>query len=207
MQGYSIYRLIDPRDNTTRYIGLTIDPDARLKGHVSDKKRNGKRSAWVKELGMLNLQPKMEILETVIEGENAEATALKRELYWIHEYFEAGSDLLNIAGMLGAHTPTIKRKKQPTRQQIAKQGRTTNLKLIREQLREGLGLSQEGLARRTRSISARTIRNAEAGQRVTFETARQILRAINEIYSEVGRAAITIDDLGLNLGYDEFHYN
>lgn len=72
----------------------------------------------------------------------------------------------------------------------------TNLK----QLRESLGLSQEGLARRTRSISARTIRNAESGQRITFETARQILEALNDIHSEVGRAAVTIDDLGLNLG-------
>lgn len=72
---------------------------------------------------------------------------------------------------------------------------TTSLK----QMRESLGLSQEGLARRTRSISARTIRNAEAGQRVTFETARQILEAINDIHTEVGRAAVTIDDLGLNL--------
>jgi transcriptional regulator with XRE-family HTH domain len=71
----------------------------------------------------------------------------------------------------------------------------TNLK----QLRESLGLSQEGLARRTRSISSRTIRNAEAGQRVTFETARQILEALNAIHAEVGRAPVTIDDLGLNL--------
>ena len=68
-----------------------------------------------------------------------------------------------------------------------------------KQLRESLGLSQEGLARRTRSISARTIRNAKSGQRVTFETARQILEAINNIHSEVGRPAVTIDDLGLNL--------
>lgn len=71
----------------------------------------------------------------------------------------------------------------------------TNLK----QIRESLGLSQEGLARRTRSISARTIRNAESGQRVSFETARQILEAINNIHAEVGRPAVTIDDLGLTL--------
>lgn len=66
-------------------------------------------------------------------------------------------------------------------------------------IRESLGLSQEGLARRTRSLSARTIRNAEAGNRVTFDTARQILEAINDIHAEVGRQAITLDDLGLTL--------
>ena len=66
-------------------------------------------------------------------------------------------------------------------------------------MRESLGLSQEGLARRTRSLSARTIRNAEAGQRVTFDSAYQILEAINNIHSEVGRPPVTIDDLGLTL--------
>ena len=69
-----------------------------------------------------------------------------------------------------------------------------------KQLRERLGLSQEGLARRTRSLSARTIRNAEVGQRVTFDTARQILEAINDIHTEVGRPTVTLDDLGLKLG-------
>lgn len=66
-------------------------------------------------------------------------------------------------------------------------------------IRESLGLSQEGLARRTRSLSARTIRNAEAGQRVTFDSAYQILEALNSIHSEVGRPSITLDDLRLTL--------
>lgn len=69
-----------------------------------------------------------------------------------------------------------------------------------KQIRESLGLSQEGLARRTRGLSSRTIRNAETGQRVTFDTARQILEAINDIHTEVGRPTVTLDDLGLNLG-------
>ena len=66
-------------------------------------------------------------------------------------------------------------------------------------IRESLGLSQEGLARRTRSLSSRTIRNAEDGKRVTYDTAMQILEAINAILSEAGRQTVTLDDLGLTL--------
>ncbi len=72
---------------------------------------------------------------------------------------------------------------------------TNQLRMIRE----SLGLSQEGVARRTRGLSSRTIRNAESGQRVTFDTAIQILEAINSALSEAGRQKITLDDLGLTL--------
>lgn len=66
-------------------------------------------------------------------------------------------------------------------------------------IRDSLGLSQEGLARRTRGLSSRTIKNAEEGKRVTYDTASQILEALNNILTEVGRQTITLDDLGLTL--------
>ncbi len=68
-----------------------------------------------------------------------------------------------------------------------------------KQIREELGISQEGLARRTRSVSTGTVRNAENGRRVTYDTATQILETMNELLSEVGRPPITLDQLGLNL--------
>ncbi len=67
------------------------------------------------------------------------------------------------------------------------------------EIRESIGLSQEGVARRTRGLSSRTIRNAETGQRVTFDTAIQILEAMNSALSEAGKAPITLDDLALTL--------
>jgi DNA-binding transcriptional regulator YiaG len=69
----------------------------------------------------------------------------------------------------------------------------TGLKAIRE----SIGLSQEGVAHRTRGLSARTVRNAEAGNRVTFDTAIQILNAINSALAEAGKEKVTLDDLGL----------
>jgi DNA-binding transcriptional regulator YiaG len=68
-----------------------------------------------------------------------------------------------------------------------------------KQIRENVGISQEGLARRTRGLSSRTVRNAEEGRRVTFDTATQLLAAVNNVLTEIGRPTITLDDLGLTL--------
>ena len=65
-----------------------------------------------------------------------------------------------------------------------------------KQIREGIGLSIEGLARRS-NVSARTIRNAEEGKKVSFDTAVQILQGINSALTDVGKPSVTIDDLGL----------
>lgn len=68
-----------------------------------------------------------------------------------------------------------------------------------KEIRLSLGLSQEGLARRTRSVSMGTIRNAESGKRVTYDTATQILEALNELFEEGGKPSVTLDELGLHL--------
>jgi DNA-binding transcriptional regulator YiaG len=68
-----------------------------------------------------------------------------------------------------------------------------------KQIRQDLGVSQEGLARRTRSVSTGTVKNAENGKRVTYETATQILEAINILLTETGKPTVTLDDLGLTL--------
>lgn len=69
----------------------------------------------------------------------------------------------------------------------------TGLKAIRE----SIGLSQEGVAQRSGGLSARTVRNAETGQRVTFDTAIKILNALNSALTEAGKEKVTLDDLKL----------
>ncbi len=66
-------------------------------------------------------------------------------------------------------------------------------------LRESLGVSQEGLARRTRHLTTRTVANAERGKRVTYESATQILEAINQLLAEAGKPSVPLDQLGFNL--------
>ena len=71
----------------------------------------------------------------------------------------------------------------------------TNLKAIRQEL----GVSQEKVARQTRSVSIGTIKNAESGKRVTYDTATQILEAINSLLEQGNKPKVELNDLGLNL--------
>ncbi len=94
-----IYALIDPRDDTVRYVGVTKDVYFRLHRHVKDDTKDSKR-AWINELEQLGLSPELEVLETIeIEPdrpEDIDAIALQREKYWIQEFLKSGASLLNV---------------------------------------------------------------------------------------------------------------
>jgi predicted GIY-YIG superfamily endonuclease len=60
---YTVYALTDPRDNDIRYIGITYDPDRRLKEHLSSSDSNVLKGKWANELRQLGLTPRMQLLE------------------------------------------------------------------------------------------------------------------------------------------------
>jgi excisionase family DNA binding protein len=90
---FTIYRLIDPRDGTVRYIGITISVFARFKQHLLRDGSNTRKDAWITELEHAQVLPIMDSIEHVTSL--PEATL--REMYWIQYYQESGTDLFNIA--------------------------------------------------------------------------------------------------------------
>jgi len=99
-----VYALIDPRDDTVRYVGVTRDVYFRLSRHVKDAPKMDRKGAWISELEQLGLSPELEILETVeLEAIEIDAdidvVALEREKYWIHEFLKSGAPLLNISSL------------------------------------------------------------------------------------------------------------
>jgi predicted transcriptional regulator len=67
-------------------------------------------------------------------------------------------------------------------------------------MRMSLGVTQEALVKRMRTLRVRSYIRAERGDRkVTHDTAVQILDAINEVRNEQGLPPVTIDDLGLSI--------
>jgi hypothetical protein len=86
---HHIYALIDPRDQTVRYIGKTTDPTRRLYEHTTNKSSAREVKPWIAELIAAGLAPTMEVLDraSLEEWERAEQ-------YWIGFYSLRGR-LLN----------------------------------------------------------------------------------------------------------------
>ncbi len=93
---YQVYALIDPRDKTIRYVGISKDAYVRLAQHLNEVE-NHKR-AWLFDLKQQGLQPDIEILETVTSDQDVFSLALEREEYWIQSFLEAGARLTNVVG-------------------------------------------------------------------------------------------------------------
>ena len=60
-------------------------------------------------------------------------------------------------------------------------------------IRDGLGVSQEIVARRT-SLTTGTYRRAEDGFPVKYSTAQELLQAINSLLREQGKAEVSLED-------------
>lgn len=87
-----IYALIDPRDNTPRYVGQTTNLlHRRLAEHIKYA-TNRRTRAWVSELQANGLLPEIRSLEEV------DSSLLnERECHWVDTYRAAGIDLMNVA--------------------------------------------------------------------------------------------------------------
>jgi hypothetical protein len=89
-----IYKLIDPRDNSIRYIGQTTkDLKTRYRGHMNDsisQNKNYRKCIWIRKLVKLGILPIIELIEEV-ELQNLD----EREEYWIKFYKDMGINLTN----------------------------------------------------------------------------------------------------------------
>ena len=86
----SIYGLYDPRDETLRYVGVTVlSLDARLAGHLTDD-GDYRRCRWIAGIRKVGLVPTIRLLETVEDDDRWDA-----ERRWIALARQSGADLTN----------------------------------------------------------------------------------------------------------------
>jgi predicted GIY-YIG superfamily endonuclease len=83
--------MVDPRNNTPSYVGITNNPNQRYFEHIELRVKKGKKNDWVQQLLAEGVKPKMRILEIVESREEARA----REKYWIQQYVSQGIPLTN----------------------------------------------------------------------------------------------------------------
>ena len=94
---YSIYQLVDPRDNSPRYVGYTSQANIRMEQHLAGDNSNLLKRAWIAELRQLGLSPIMEEIEAV---EGTATDAVNCESRWIHRLFSEGKPLTNSVPLL-----------------------------------------------------------------------------------------------------------
>lgn len=87
---YSIYVLIDPRDGAIRYVGITKLPiEERRQKHIYEAKKGNKghRFNWIRQLVLIDLEPKiLEICKTF---------DVEYETFWILKLSSLGHRLTN----------------------------------------------------------------------------------------------------------------
>lgn len=88
---YYIYELVDPTTSEVGYVGITINPEARLLQHLTSEQTNPAKNEWIQSLKSQNLSIRMNIIEIV---EDIKA-AREREKHWIKAYISDGVSLYN----------------------------------------------------------------------------------------------------------------
>jgi len=156
---YTIYALIDVRDNSIRYVGVTKNTFTRLSQHLLDTGNNTPKGLWLAEMQQAGVAPRLEVLEVINSSENAYQIALERERYWIQKLTSDGSPLINVNGFGSRAKSSSHQSQQVT--------------LSPAQLykyRRRLGWSQEELSHRA-NIDLDIIRAAENGEPVLAQMA------------------------------------
>ncbi len=100
---WSVYSLIDPRDNTIRYVGITTDTATRLDQHLDDAKKKSEKGKWLTELKQAGLSPVLRVLEPINATGDTRAIARDRERYWIQTLLQSGAHLVNDFGVIRAY--------------------------------------------------------------------------------------------------------
>lgn len=85
-----IYGLIDPTQNTLRYIGKSNKPKYRFNEHLKDTKAATHKTRWIRAMQKSGVPPQMIILEEVPKSEWQDA-----EVWWIAYFKGLGAKLTN----------------------------------------------------------------------------------------------------------------
>lgn len=90
---FTIYQLVDPRDNLPRYVGCTQELPQRYSQHLTGDSSSEAKNTWVEELKALGFVPIIQELEQI---EGTTTAAAQREIYWINYLLRQGMPLLNV---------------------------------------------------------------------------------------------------------------
>lgn len=89
---FVVYCLMDSRDSSVRYVGMTADVYERFWQHCRMGESNIEKNMWVMELKMLGILPICKTLQVC----KSEREAREAERNWIDAFLEIGQPLFNV---------------------------------------------------------------------------------------------------------------
>lgn len=109
MKTTKIYVLIDPRDNSIRYVGKTNNEKERYKNHLNSlRDKNTHKRNWINQLKSIGLKPIMKVIEEIEIDKWKE-----RESFYINHYKLLGFKLTNCSdggeGLIKANKTSFKK--------------------------------------------------------------------------------------------------
>lgn len=97
---WSVYALVDPRDDQVRYVGKSVNVAVRVKAHLNDR-GSTRKARWLQLLLREGLDPEVIVLET------GSGDWERAEVKWIAHFRSTGCDLTNATtGGEGLHDPS-----------------------------------------------------------------------------------------------------
>lgn len=177
---YFIYALVDPRDNSVRYVGITDNMAYRLAHHLRETGSRTLKGMWLGDLQRHELQPTMITLETIETKQEQRHIAEERERYWIHEFEQLGASLTNIS-----KTTSDPRKSSESRSSIhhshliSQEQDNPEAIYTLNQLRILAGFQVDELAKLAH-ISGRSFRKMARGESVGSALIYRVLEVLSE---------------------------
>ena len=168
---YYVYALIDPRDDTMRYIGMTRNVCSWLIQHTKDVSKSTSKGAWLNELAQLGLSPELEVLETIPGSKDSSVMASQRERHWIKELLRQGIPLVNI--QIPSSTQEVASLQTSSLRRLADRVVTKF-----EELRTNAEITIAQLSREA-NISTATLRKIEKDQPVRAALAARACNALS----------------------------
>ena len=141
---YVVYTLIDPRNDTVRYVGITKDVYLRFNQHIRGDCGNIKKNGWIFECRQENVMIIMKALEQISSIE----TARERERYWIRYYIESGMPIENSAvakSILKEQRKLDRRARKLQTVEEKKQGKVSRILLDKDSFVRVRQLYQQGI--------------------------------------------------------------
>lgn len=192
---YVIYALIDPRDESVRYVGISDNMSTRFMQHLRESGSRTAKGTWLGELRRYGLQPTVKILEEMQLEKTQRYIAEERERHWIRVFEQSGAFLTNIRDTLSDSRKSSNRERGKIYDRKILANSLRGLDSSKgvptlEQLRIRAGLRVNELADLA-DVSESSLRKMIRGEGMSGVLVYKVLRVLSE---RLGRD-ITLNDI------------